>query len=158
MTPVDSRYVMLTPPAAIVDNAAFTTIALDTRGFGYVEILVMVGALDIAVATLKIQESDTISDANTLTAGTDVTGAVFGTSTNDAGITSILPTATDDNKIYKFEIDTKGRKRYLDVAMTGGDGSAGTFAMVLAKLSRGEQVPTTATQKGMAQVLRVPAS
>jgi hypothetical protein len=157
MTPTDSKYVMLTPPGAIVDNAAFTTVALDTRGWGFVEIFVLVGALDIAMAALKVQESDAITDANTLTSGTDITGAVFGTSTNDTGAASTLPSATADNSIFKFEIDLKGRKRYLDVAITGGDGAAGTYATVFAKLSKGEQVPTTAAQKGCSQILRVPS-
>jgi hypothetical protein len=99
----------------------------------------------------------TITDANTLSSGADVTGTRFGTDANDTGSTSTLPSATDDNKLFKFEIDTRGRKRYLDVALTGGDGSAGAYFVAWAELSRGEQVPTTAAQKGAAQNLRVPA-
>lgn len=157
MTPTDSKYVMLTQPGAIVDNASLTTVALDTKGWGYVEILVIIGALDIAMTALKVQESDSTSDANTLSSGADVSGAVFGTSANDTGSTSALPIATDDNKLFKFEIDLKGRKRYLDVTATCGDGAAGTYICILAKLSKGEQVPTTAAQKGCSQILRVPS-
>lgn len=151
------KIVVLTQPAAIVDNAAFTTKALDTKGFGFAEIYVIIGALDIAVSALKVQESDTTSDANTLSSGTDVTGLVVGTSTNDAGSTSTLPGATDDNTVVKFEVDLRGRKRYLDVSLTGGDGAAGTYAVVVAILSEGESGPTSATEKGCAQVLRAPS-
>lgn len=151
-----SKIVVLTQPAAIVDNAGFVTKALDTKGFGFAEIFVVIGALDIAVAALKVQESDTISDANTLSSGADVTGTRVGTDPNDTGSTSALPTATDDNTVFKFEIDLKGRKRYLDVTLTGGDGAAGTYATVFALLHEGEKVPTSAAEKGASQVMRVP--
>lgn len=151
------KTVLLTPPAAIVDNAAFTTVALDTKGFGHAEIFVAFGAMDIAASACKVQESDTLSDANTLSSGADVTGLVVGTSANDTGSTSTLPSATSDNTIFKFEVDLRGRKRYLDVSLTGGDGSAGTYAVVWANLFEGEAGPTTATEKGCAQVLRAPS-
>jgi HK97 family phage major capsid protein len=129
---VNKKVVLLTPPAAIVDNAAFTTAALDTYGFDEVEIYVAFGAMDIAVAVLKVQESD---DSG-MSGAADITGAILGTSANDTGSTSTLPSATSDNTIIKFEIDMRGRKRYLDVSLTGGDGSAGTFAVVLASSRR----------------------
>ena len=150
------KTVLLTPPAAIVDNAAFTTIALDTRGFNYAEIFVAFGAMDIAATVLKVQESDTITDVNTLASGADITGLIYGTSTNDAGGTSTLPTATSDNTVFKFEVDMRGRRRYLDVSLTGGDGTAGTFAVVWANLFEGDKPPTSATEKGVVQVLRSP--
>lgn len=148
---VDKKFVSITPPAAIVDNAAFATGTLDTLGFAYAEIFVYLGALDIAVAALKVTESDDSGMAGE----TDITGTVFGTDANDTGSASTLPSATDDNKCYKFEIDLRGRKRYLDLKLTGGDGTAGTFACAFAFLSRGAQVPTTAAEKGIAQLMRV---
>ncbi len=54
-------------------------------------------------------------------------------------------------------MDLRGRKRYLDVALTGGDGTAGTYAAVWANLFEGEVGPTTTTEKGAAQVLRAPS-
>lgn len=150
------KTVLLTPPAAIVDNAAFVTAALDTKGYGHAEIFVAFGAMDIAATACKVQESDTISDANTLSSGADVTGLVCGTSNKDDGTASTLPSATSDNTLIKFEVDLRGRKRYLDVSLTGGDGTAGTFAVVWANLFEGEVGPTSATEKGCAQVLRAP--
>ncbi len=152
MKPTNYKTVLLTPPAAIVDNAAFTTTALDTKGFRFVEIFVALGALDIAVAAMKVQESD---DSG-MSGAADITGAVFGTSIGDLGVASTLPAATDDNLIYKVEIDMRGRKRYLDLSLTGGDGAAGSYAVVWANLHEGENEPTTAAQKGIAQLLRVP--
>jgi hypothetical protein len=153
MTPFGFKYVAVTPPAAIVDNAAFGTTTIDTLGFKRCVIVVQLGALDIAVAALKVQESD---DSG-MSGAADIVGTRFGTDANDTGSTSTLPAATDDNKFYAFEIDLRGRKRYLDLNLTGGDGSTGTFASAFALLFDGEQIPTTAAQKGVAQLMRVPA-
>ncbi len=155
MKPSNKKVVALTPPAAIVDNAAFVTIALDTKGFKYCEIFVLFGAMDIAATALKVQESDTLTDANTLASGADVTGLVYGTSDNIAGSASTLPSATSDNTIFKFEIDLRGRKRYLDLGATGGDGSAGSYMVAWAELSDPEVGLVTAAEKGCAQILRV---
>jgi hypothetical protein len=153
MIPICHKLVSVTPPAAIVDNAAFTTATVDTQGFRYARFVVYLGALDIAVAALKVQESD---DSG-MSGAADITGAVFGTSANDTGSTSTLPSATADNGFFTVEIDLRGRKRYLDLNLTGGDGAAGSFAAAWCELYRGEITPTTAAQKGVAQNLRVPA-
>lgn len=155
--PVTGKYVSVVPPAAIVDNAALTCNAIDTQGFRFARITVYLGATDIAVAAAKVQESDVAASATALTSGADIAGTVFGTAINDAGSTSTLPSATDDNKFFTWEIDLRGRKRYLLPVITGGDGSAGAYFAVFAELFRGEQVPTTAAQKGIGQNLRVPA-
>ncbi len=157
MIPVKHKLVRVTSPAAIVDDAALTCQVIDTQGFNYCRIVVFVGATDIAVSSMKVQEADAASDATTLTSGADITGTVFGTATNDAGSTSAVPSATDDNKFFTWEIDLRGRKRYLQPAVTGGNGSTGAYFAVWAELYRGEQVPTTAAQKGVDENLRVPA-
>jgi hypothetical protein len=145
-----TKVVNLTPPAAIIDNSAVTVAELDTLGFDYCEIYVALGATDIAMTVLKVTESDTAGSGHA-----DVTGLVFGTSTNTAGSTSALPTATDDNDVFKFEIDLRGRKRYLDMGATVGDGTNGTYICIIAILSRAEAMPKTATLQGCNQTLRV---
>lgn len=146
-----TKFVALTPPAAIVDNAAYTTAAVDTAGFRKLQILVLLGATDIAVAALKVQESE----ASDMTGAVDVTGLVVGTSLNIAGATSALPSATDDNKFMLFEVDLRGRMRYLDLAATAGDGSTGTYLTAIAILSDPVECPKTAAQRGCDEILAV---
>lgn len=157
MIPVQSKLVRVTSPAAIVDNASLTCQVVDTQGFRYARYVFFFGAMDIAVAALKIQESDATSSATALSSGADITGAVFGTSNNDTGSASTLPSATADDTFFTVEIDLRGRKRYLNPVATMGDGAAGTFVCCWCELYRGEIVPTTAAQKGVNQNLRVPA-
>lgn len=148
------KVVNVTPPAAILDNASAATTVIDCKGFDYCTIYVSLGATDIAMAALKVQESDTLSGAD-LENGADVTGLVYGTSTDIAGSTSALPTAGNDDKVFAFDIDLRARKRYLDLVATAGDGSAGTYVAALAVLWRAEQTPTTAAQRGCQNILRV---
>jgi len=146
----NTKVVAITPPAAIVDNAAFTTAELDTAGFEYAQIYVQLGATDIAMAALKVTESDTAGSGHTDVAGLDTDG-----DTDIDGNAATLPTATDDDGFVIFDIDLRGRKRYLDLSATAGDGAAGTFMSAFALLSRADNTPTTSAERGALNVLRV---
>lgn len=134
------KVVNVTPPAAIVDNASFSTTTIDTAGYGKLAVYWQLGALDVAMSALKIQESD---DSG-MSGAADVTGLVYGASGAAA-----LPTATDDNKVFGFFVNLAGRKRYLDVVATGGDGATGTYASCIAVLYNGEAI-NDATERGLA--------
>jgi hypothetical protein len=139
----NQKIVLLTPPAAIVDNAAVVTGELDTFGFDYADIYVVLGATDVAVATLKLQESD-VSGSGFV----DVDGGNFATA-------ATLPSATQDNTVHAFHVNLLGRKRFLDVALAGGDGATGAYFTVFAVLSRPREAPNSAAERGLAQELFV---
>lgn len=136
------KIVGITPPAAIVDNAAYTTASIDTKGWDHALVVCYFGAMDIAMATLKLQESD---DDSTYT---DVTGGNF----SSAGT---LPSATADNTFVGWSVDLRGKKRYLDVSATGGDGTSGTYMAAFVILTRGATSPSSATGRGFGQLLYV---
>lgn len=131
-----NKYVAITPPAAIVDNAAFTTAAIDCKGFAWLTIVVLFGAMDIAAASSTIKGSDA-SDMSSPT--TIATG----------GTDYALPTAGSDNTFHVFDINLLGKGRYIDYAITGGDGTAGTFMAAFAILSRGAEAPDSVTERGV---------
>lgn len=146
----NTKIVSVTPPAVISDNATLTTASVDTRGWKHCRFVVYMGATDIAMTTLKVQES---SDDSSYA---DVTGAIFGTSTNTDGSTSAVPSSTDDNKFFAVDIAMNGsRKRYLDVSAVTGDGTAGAYVTIFAILSRPEVAPNTAAEEGFDEILRV---
>ena len=134
------KVVNVTPPAAIVDNTDFSTTAIDTAGYGKLAVYFSLGATDIAMAALKLQESD---DSG-MSGAADITGLVYGASGAPA-----LPTADDDNKVFGFFVNLAGRKRYIDVVATAGNGSAGTYGSCLAVLYNGEGI-NSATERGLA--------
>lgn len=152
----NTKVVNVSPPVAIIDNASAVTTVIDTLGWDYCQVFCFYGVTDIATVALKMQESEGTTNATTLDGNAaDITGLVFGTSTNIAGSTSALPASTADNNVYRFDIDLKNRKRYLDLVATLGDGAAGTFFTACAILSRGGIAPTTAAQSGCGDILRV---
>jgi hypothetical protein len=130
------KFVPVTPPGAIVDNAAFVTAAVDTKGFRHLTFLVVFGAIDIAPASSKIRHSD----ASNMGSPADI--AVGGTD-------YALATATDsDNLFHLFDVDLLGKKRYIDFEITGGDGAAGSYISVVAILSRPEESPNSDSEHG----------
>lgn len=144
------KVVAVIQPVAIVDNASWTTVEIDTKGWDYCTYVFQLGATDIALAALVVTESDTTGSGHA-----NVTGLIFGTSNNTGGSASTLPSATDDDKLFGFEIDLRGRKRFLDLTATQGDGTVGGFAACVAILTRGKEEPGTAAEAGYSQVLRV---
>lgn len=141
---LNQKFVNVTPPAAIKDNASFATTTVDTKGWGFVTFLISLGATDIALAALKLQESN---DSG-MSGAADVSGA-------DYSVNSTLPTATDDNNLFAIHVDCRGRKRYLDLVFTAGDGAAGTFGSAVAILSRPKISPSSATDRGLTGELAV---
>lgn len=135
------KFTNTTPPAAIVDNAAFPTAIYDTKGIEEMAFVVALGASDIAAAALKVQESD---DSG-MSGAVDISGADFSVSP------LTLPSATDDNLLFAVFVKCgRNRKRYLDLSFTAGNGAAGTFGTVLAvgvPLVR----PDTAAERGLSQ-------
>jgi hypothetical protein len=146
----DYKIISVTPPAAKADDASFTTAEIDTRGFDRLAIIVYLGDTDIAMAALKVTESDTTGSGHT-----DITGLVYGTSTGIDGAASALPSATDDNKFFAFELDLRGRKRFIDVTATAGNGSTGTYAAIFALGFSREENLQSAANRGFANILRV---
>lgn len=138
----------------VLDNATATSYVIDTAGVDYVNIDVILGTTDIAMTVLKVQESDVASNSTTLTAPTDVTGLVYGTSVlGDTGATSALPSATDDNKIFSFEINTQARKRYLQLVAVAGNGTTGVAIASQYNASKLGNQSLTAAGKGVGAFL-----
>src|SRR5687767_14211833 len=103
-TTLTQKIVSITPPAAIVDAGSYTTASVDTLGWNDVTFYAYLGATDIAMDALKVQQSDT--DGSYV----DITGSDFGG----------LPSADEDNKIVACHISKKcgAYKRYYDVVAT----------------------------------------
>lgn len=130
------------PPAAIKDNAAFVSKVIDKNdlhGADYIEFIGALGATDIAMATLKVMESDTKTNDTTL-GGTPV---LVKDSTTKPG-------ATDDDKVFAFGVDLrKSRQRYLQLQATAGDGATGTFLSAVAVARRAIESSSNAALRGL---------
>jgi hypothetical protein len=136
---------------ALTNGATGTSANIDTLGFDFVTI--DVGATTQSASTqagspsvLKIQESDT----TVVTSFADVVGFRGGSAaaTNVDFVVGIGKT-TGVNA-YKFNVDTRGRKRYLNVVLSPT--TTQTF-YVSANGFRGEASPSTAAKAGVLSLI-----
>lgn len=141
------KLVSVTPPAAILDNASATTAEVDTAGWDHARFIIYVGATDIAMAALHLTESDTTGSGHVEIAATDFSDS---TQTDLDGNALALPAADEDNGFIVIDVDlAKGaRKRFLDLVLTAGDGSSGTYVAAWCELFRGESMPASVAGHG----------
>lgn len=113
------------------DNGAFTH-EIDTYGADYVSIDVVYStftATSPAYATLKVQHSD-----------------VSGSGQTDVLTTTAVAGLTTGNHIARFNVDCRGKKRYLTVV--GNPAKPATVCSV-ARLSKLEEMPYNAATAGV---------
>lgn len=146
----DAKFAQVIAPAAIVDDASFTTIEVDTLGYNYATFIFNLGATDIAMAALKVQESDTSGSGFV-----DIAGADLSSATDIDGVATALPSATDDGNVIVIQMDLRGRKRYLDLVATAGNGAAGTFASAVCVLSQADVAPESVSAAGCETLVRL---
>ncbi len=89
---------------------------------------------------MKVTESDTSGSGHA-----DVSGLAASGATGDGR----LPQDDDDNKLFAFFIDLRGRKRYIDVTATAGDGTTGTFMAATYEPCRPKETPVSAADQGL---------
>lgn len=145
-----AKFLQVIAPRAILDDASWTTVEIDTQDWDYLTVIFNLGATDIGITALKMQSGDV--------AGTtaDVTGLIMGTSADIDGVTSVLPSATDDNNVIVFQADLRvNNHRYWDLTATVGDGSTGGFASAVAILTKGAVAPVTVSDSNAETLLRV---
>lgn len=130
------------PPTAIKDNAAFVSTVIDKadlHGADYLEFIVGLGATDVAMAVLRVMESDTLTNATTL-----------GGSPTLVKDSTTKPADDADGKVAVFGIDLrKSRQRYIQLQATAGDGSTGTYLSAIAIARRSIEASSDAAQRGL---------
>lgn len=154
MNPVQNMKAVhvIVPSSAYVDTGAFTTVEVDSLGFDYAQFYIYLGATDIKVTAMHIGHSATSGSTGAIIAGTNF-ASTAGIKAID-GSTLVLPSATEDDNVYRIDVDLKGKERYLDLFLTAGNGTTGTQAGCLCLLSRAGQAPITESGQGCVQIAR----
>lgn len=140
----NTKEVILVAPQSIADgtSTASVTGSADCAGYDYavVRVAMAPAATTESMTALKLSEND---DAGT--AWTDITAFTGGTATGNF----TLPTATGTDatgEIYKFYVDLRKRKRYLQVTLHP---DAVRVGAAMLELYRAEQAPDTAAERGL---------
>jgi hypothetical protein len=149
MLPAAKHYVAITPQSATNGATVGGTsepVAIDTLGYDFAMVTVFGGTTattsqGLSVLTLKEADvTNTSSFAN-------VSGAVSGT---DFTIVASAYSQTANNNIWSFNVDLRGRKRYLRVYASP---TTTQLLAGIATLTRGEQAPITAAKANCLQLV-----
>ena len=120
-------------------SSSTTSKVIDTAGFTGCCIVVSTGAITAsAVTSIKVQEADAASDADTLTAGADLAG------------TSQTIADDDDGQLFVVDI-TRPHKRYLQLATTKATEASLTGAVAYLYDSDSSLPVTQATGSGVGE-------
>lgn len=135
-------------PQAIKDNTEYvgskgsTPLTVDTAPLGIKYnsglFIVALGATDIAMATVKVYHSED-----------DVTYSLL----TDFDTDGTLPSATDDNKFFGFDLDLRKADRYLQIELIPGNGTTGTYATAFCLLADATAAPNTDAERGFAEIV-----
>ena len=130
MQPIEAmKFGLCTYPELKDDGAFSDNTYVDTKGWGHVRFLFIVGNTDIAVGSDDSSTPPKIEEC-------DTTGGAY-TAVTSAALSAVIG-AGDDAKMFAIDIDlTKTHKRYMQVDdPTAGDGTTGAALCVIAILSR----------------------
>ena len=135
---------------SVASSATFTH-EIDTLGYKFATVDVIFSpytASSVSLASvLKVAESDTASQG---TAATNITGLVGGTDFTIAATGA--STGANVGGIARFNVDLRGRKRYLTVIVSPST----TVAVIsAARLSKAESHAVTATEANVNNVASV---
>lgn len=115
------------PPGIIKDDAVYVSNVLDKnvlldQGAKGVLFVTLLGAMDIALAVLKVMESDTKTNGTTLGGSPTAVKAV-----------ATLPSATSDGGLALIYVPmAKWVEQFLQLQATAGDGTVGGYLAALA--------------------------
>ena len=145
-----ATYAVAIAPVAILDDGTAVAAEIDTAGVNYAEVVVQLGATDIAMVALKLTHCDTSGGSFV-----DITGADFDGGLNTEGVALALPSATDDGQTCVFQVNLDATKRFLKLVVTHGNGSVGGFTAAVARLSSVDVIPVADTSLATGGVCRV---
>lgn len=135
------------------NGATVTSSPIDTLGYDWATIDLIATTQSASTqagspSVLKLQEAD-VTNA---TSFVDIVGArgASATATNVDFLVGIGVTA--GNNSYKFNVDCRGRKRYLSIVASPT--TTQTFSAV-ANFGRGEQAPVTAAKAGVLSLIEI---
>lgn len=129
-----------------VATNATATANIDTRGYRYLSVDIQLdsaAAVSSNPATLKLSESDDTVVSNFADIAAFVGDGASGFTIPDAD--------TDDPQLVRFNVDLRGRKRYIRLTLT----PAGAAQQVAANyhMSRADLGPTSASDAGCAALV-----
>jgi hypothetical protein len=144
----NTKYVNVLDPVSKATGAYTMDNVIDTLGYDYAVVIFHIGAVAGATSELHLEQSDTGSGDWT-TAG--VTAFDFDGGKESDGTTAALPSATDDDSMFVFEVDCRGLQRYLRVEATADGTNLTSCVAILSRAAETSNVPADRGAAGLIQ-------
>ena len=138
------------PQTVTTDATAAQTLDIDTKGSDQCNVYIIAGSHDSAteaINTVSVYESDTVTQATSMTLIAALSSGATATSTSASNILPLAAVQALGGVVQEIQIDLKKRKRYLGVSLNTGAVALGPAIVVMARLTRNEQSADTAAQK-----------
>jgi hypothetical protein len=153
----ESKHVVLTEGLTMT-SAGTVMGTLDTYGFDFAKINVDAGtgdAASTAVTTLRMCESDSTSSLTAYTDGDAVTQFVGAAATSTSAGFVLPALSSSKQNTYTFNVDLKGRKRYLGVNFAPEKQTVGvSITADLHRAADGADIKTVATSADGARLIQ----
>jgi hypothetical protein len=143
MHPVANTKTVVSLLGTGVTNGATVTANIDTLGFKFASVQLLTGTADVVSNTpsvLKLSQSDTTDSTNFANLTPFVGGTDF----------TIANADTSNANIFTFNVDMRGRKRYLKLTTSPRTTQQ---CIMVARLSNGETAVDSATDAGATQLV-----
>jgi len=143
-----TKKVLLTYPQLKDDGDLANNGYVDTKGFGYVEFLLITGLMDAALGSTAEGTAPKIEEC-------DTTDGTY-TAVTDAALAAAIA-ADQGGKIHQIDVNlTDGtRKRYMRINTPhSGNGTTGVTFAAIAILSKPQTFPTSAAERGLVEHIK----
>jgi hypothetical protein len=133
---LNNKYFLTLPPQSINGTDTDST-EIDCKGYNYLTVVFLYGASTADMDNLSLKSAS----------------AAGGSYSVYSGSAMDVPTATDDNKVWVWNINLGGKNRFWKVRCDPG--AAATLVGAVAILSRGDQAPNTDAERGVDQSITI---
>lgn len=139
----DCKLANVIVPASVTDGATATGY-VDTLGYDTCQ---LIWHISTGADTSDMPEVCKVAEGDTTSAYTDIPAFTGGTATSTSVGFVIPPSHATVEQLYSMNIDLRGRKRYLKCTLTP---ETTNINYVVAVLGRGDVMPDTTTEAGVA--------
>jgi len=140
----------ISPGIAVTNATAEHTLDIDTSGSDQLNVYITCGTHNSAteaIDTVSVYESDTVTQATSMTLIAALSSGATATSTSASNILPLAAVQALGGVVQELQIDLRKRKKYIGIAVQSGAVAAGCSVGILARLTRNEQSADTAAQK-----------
>jgi hypothetical protein len=140
----------ITPGLVTTNATAEFTLDLDSSRSDQLNVYIVAGSHNSgteAINTVSVYESDTVTQATSMTLIPALSSGATATSTSASNILPLAAVQALGGIIQEIQIDLRKRKKYVGIAVNTGGVTAGCPVAIIGRLTKNEISADSATEK-----------